>query len=316
MARQITERRFALREASLRVAAAEQRLRPRLMRVGVELKQLRAGACDDIVIDQIAQARPLVGPTGDDRRQRLHIRLRVAAVHAERMQLQHFAGEVLVDARWSAAARQAPSASRVLASGAVGPDRQPVVEIDDHARMLGRCEQHVGKATSNVRPDRFLLERWRQCHCAGFGGRDGEMVGPEMHQPFVHRRLRRQRGFHARCDCARDAEAEVLHEVFLNRKPLQLFLRDALAFRAFFDARAVAVVQAPPRQPAAKREQIVFGRWQCGDRCRRLSLAADLPLHPAARVVRDNAQFTGARAEAEAMRGEGGEREIGHGRSS
>jgi hypothetical protein len=42
VARQIVQRRFALRHAVLRIGATQQGLRPRLVRIGVELEELRA----------------------------------------------------------------------------------------------------------------------------------------------------------------------------------------------------------------------------------------------------------------------------------
>src|SRR3954451_18675643 len=72
--------------------------------------------------------------------------LRVAAVDAERVQLEYLAREILVE---PAAAVDAGHRSRT--------DRGTVVEIEQHRRMAFDRQQHVGKAAEYVRPDRFTL---------------------------------------------------------------------------------------------------------------------------------------------------------------
>ena len=61
--------------------------------------------------------------------------LGVAAVDADRVQLQDLAGEVLVEAEAAA-----------LAGPGMRPDRLGVVEIEQHRRMARDGEQHVAEA--------------------------------------------------------------------------------------------------------------------------------------------------------------------------
>jgi hypothetical protein len=83
--------------------------------------------------------------------------LRVAAVDAERVQLEDFARQVLVDAELAVARRRAPAAT--LSELRPRTDRGLIVEVQDHRRMrLDRCQQ-IGEAAGHVRPDRFVLQR-------------------------------------------------------------------------------------------------------------------------------------------------------------
>ncbi len=219
MAREIVEGGFALSEAGLRVGSVEQCLGAGLVRVGVEREQLPAAAFSLAVADEIAQALAFICPASDDGRERLHIGLRVAAIDAKRMQFEDFAGEVLVDAARSPAAGQTARAARVLRSLAVGADGEPIVEIDDHARMLRRCAQHIGEAAPDMRSDGVFLERGRQRDGGGLGGGDRKVIGPEVHKAFVHGTFAGDGCLDARADGAGHTLAEVLDEILFNREP-------------------------------------------------------------------------------------------------
>ena len=116
MARDIGQRRFALRDAVVLIDLAEQPLRPRLMRIGIEHEA--AGRAE-------LSLPPGKGPAGDDARQRGDVVLRIAAADAERMQLHDFAREIFVQA-----------ALAVFAGARVRPERLLVVEKEQHRRML------------------------------------------------------------------------------------------------------------------------------------------------------------------------------------
>jgi hypothetical protein len=89
MPRDIRERRLALRDAVILVGLAEQKLRARLVRIGVKDK-IAGGPKFSLPSGK--------APAGDDPRQRRHVRLGVAAAEPERMQFHDFAGEVLIQA--------------------------------------------------------------------------------------------------------------------------------------------------------------------------------------------------------------------------
>ncbi len=145
MGGKVAQHGLALRHAFLRVGLAEQRPRPRLVPRGIEEESGRALRSN---ID-----RPH-GPAREHARELGHVGLRVAAVHAQRVQLEDLAGEVLVEAggRRKRGAARAPPRLPALAH------REVVVEVQDHRRVPRRREQHVGEAPGHVRPDRLALE--------------------------------------------------------------------------------------------------------------------------------------------------------------
>ena len=85
-----------------------------------------------------ARRQPTHRPARENLRELLHVLLGVAAVDAERVQLEQLARVVFVQpSRCCPRPRPALRASRARA------DRLKVVEVDEHRRMLRRCEQHV-----------------------------------------------------------------------------------------------------------------------------------------------------------------------------
>ena len=83
---------------------------------------------------------------------------RVAAVDAERVQLQDFARQILVEAApgLSLAGEAGGAAARLREFGA---DRLRLIEIEQHRRMLLDREQHVAELAQHMRPDRFEFEQ-------------------------------------------------------------------------------------------------------------------------------------------------------------
>src|SRR6202012_3530955 len=130
MPRDIGERGLALREAVILVDAAEQPLRPRLMRVGVEDET--AGRAEF----SLPSGKT---PAGDDTRQRGDVVLGVAAANAERMQLHDLAGKIFIQ-----------PAMAVLPRTRVRTERLLVVEKEQHRRMLLDRLQHVGEASEHM----------------------------------------------------------------------------------------------------------------------------------------------------------------------
>ena len=127
-------------------------------------------------------------PAGQRLRERRDVLLRIAAVDAERVQLENLAREVLVDAELAIARCRAPAAAlRELRARA---DRSLVVQVQDHCRMRLDRGEHVDKASGHVRPDRFVLQRTGERQDLRLVGGNGEVVGPEMHEPLAERLLR------------------------------------------------------------------------------------------------------------------------------
>ena len=81
---------------------------------------------------------PRQSPSGENVRERDHVGLGVAAVDAERVQLHQLARVVLVD-----------TLELALGAGAAGRGVLPVVEVEEHRRMMrGRAEQRRGTCRS------------------------------------------------------------------------------------------------------------------------------------------------------------------------
>ena len=70
---------------------------------------------------------------------------------------------------------------------AVGTDRGLVIEIYQHRRVPHHRQQHVGEAAGDVWPDRLADERADHRRDLAASQADGEMVGPEPHQPLAKR---------------------------------------------------------------------------------------------------------------------------------
>ncbi len=109
------------------------------------------------------------------------IRLSVASGRTDRVQFQAFACQVLVEAAMAALARRA-----------VWPNRPGIVEIHQHRRMAHDGEQHVLEPPGDVRADR-LLDEGASSRRHTTPDRDGEVIGPEPHQPLTEGPRRGQR---------------------------------------------------------------------------------------------------------------------------
>ncbi len=126
-------------------------------------------------------------PAGDDVGEARHVVLGVDGAHAERMQLEDFAREILVE-----------TALLPLAGDRVRADRARIVEIDQHRRMGLDRQQHVGEAAEHVRADRLaLVGAADRTHAALVGG-DAEMIRPEPDEPFGEADVGAERGMNAR----------------------------------------------------------------------------------------------------------------------
>ena len=166
-----------LRNARLTVARAHDRLGAWLVR-GVVERELAELAAAGKPVGADRPARECTRESGD-------VLLRVAAVHAERVQLENFARQVLVDAELAIAGRRASVATlRELRARA---DRSLVVQVQDHRGMRFDGGQQVGEPARDVRPDRFVLQCSGEREHLRLVGGDREMVGPEMDQSLAKR---------------------------------------------------------------------------------------------------------------------------------
>src|SRR4030095_6324661 len=116
----------------------------------------------------------------DTPRESRHVGLRVAAVYAQRVQLEDLAGEIFVQAGRAREIRV--GGRRRLESP---PPREGGGEIHDHRGMLRRCEQHVCEISADVRTDRLALEAADDGEDYRLLGRHREMIRPEQGEPLV-----------------------------------------------------------------------------------------------------------------------------------
>ncbi len=117
-------------------------------------------------------------PAGQQARGFGDIGLGVAAIHAQRVQLQQLARQVFVEALLAA-----------LAGARIRADRLRVVQIQQHRRVQRRGLQQIDEAALRMRADGLVLMRPHQTQHAALGGGHAEMVGPELQPALGHRRL-------------------------------------------------------------------------------------------------------------------------------
>ncbi|PAV72329.1 hypothetical protein WR25_08953 [Diploscapter pachys] len=247
MHRQIGQDRGGLRLAVLPVRLAHDRARARLMHLRHEGEVTHRPIGDEA--RRRAAADPADRPAGHRAGEFGHVRLGIAGAHAERVQLHDLAGEVFVEAGAAAALGAQPKR-------AVGADRHRLIEVDQHRRMPLDGEQHVGEAAHDVRADRLILQRAGEADQFELVGRSGEMVRPEMHQPFGEGRRRGERGGGAQAD-------EV--GVIVLREPPGILSRDLL--RAAFFLRGRWGCHDGGRHVGRHRRNRRRG-WWCHDRRR------------------------------------------------
>ena len=143
MARQHLQHRAALLETGIRIVSAD-----------------HASAAAGLVQARIEHELAAVirirrggknAPAGDDLGEIGDVGLRIDGAHAERMQLEDLAREILVEALVA-----------VEAGHRIGADRARIVEIEQHGRMGLDRQQHVGEPAEHMRADRLALIGARQ----------------------------------------------------------------------------------------------------------------------------------------------------------
>ncbi len=188
MARQIAQRCLAFAGTGFGIASPEQHLGPRL----VDLRHEAEAA-------GVRIPQPRDRPAGQDAGKRLDVLLRIAAIDAERVQLEDLTAEILVESLAGAPADQR-----------VGPDRLNVVEVEAHPRMARHGEQHIGEAAGDVRADRLALEGADEAAHHRAHRRNREVIAPEEYQPLEQRRLAGDRRVHPGADLGEEDGAQLV----------------------------------------------------------------------------------------------------------
>ena len=127
MSSKVTQNGFALVNAGLAVLFAEDVLRARLMDNFAELELARCA-----IGETTSLVRASNRPTGNDLGESSDILLRVAAINAQRVQLENFAGEILVEPELLIRA----TAIRAFAELRVRSNRALIVKVDNHGWVL------------------------------------------------------------------------------------------------------------------------------------------------------------------------------------
>src|SRR5208282_3138666 len=121
-----------------------------------------------------AAAAPGKPPPGQNMGKRDYVSLRVSAVHAQRMQFHQLARVVLVY-----------SLELALRAGAAGRSVLPVVQVEEHRRMMRRRAEDRAELAQRMRPNRSLLERPGPDTIQPFAGENIEVVEPERGHYFL-----------------------------------------------------------------------------------------------------------------------------------
>ena len=139
-------------------------------------------------------------PTGQRSRHLDDVMLRVAAVHAQRVQLHQLAGVVLVEtaplsgARRRLEARRRKSASAATPPSTIPGERRmravglalPVVEIEEHRRTVRDRAEQIAELAQRARTnDVAIVRREKEPLLLALVGEHREVILPEIHHHFV-----------------------------------------------------------------------------------------------------------------------------------
>src|SRR5205085_2878754 len=113
------------------------------------------------------------------------IRLRVAAMHAERMQFHDLTRQILVQ-----------TLSKLRASRRIRSNRRTLIEISKHRGMHLGGKQQIFKAPHHVWSDRFGIEGTGEKTDGSILDADGEVIRPEIDKPLKERGWTGNRGRH------------------------------------------------------------------------------------------------------------------------
>ena len=121
---------------------------------------------------------PIYRPSGENLRELQDIRLPVAAVDPEGVELEQLPSVILVQPpRFTPTLLSHPGRRRVRTDGL------EVVEVGEHRGVLSRGEHHVLESAEHVRPDGFsLVATGERRHERLRGHRNAQMIRPEGHQ--------------------------------------------------------------------------------------------------------------------------------------
>src|SRR5688500_3222073 len=216
-------------------------------------------------------------PPGENLRELLHIQLRVAAVNAERVQLEQLARVVFVQAALLAAAAAGTRSRRART------DRLKVVEIHEHRGMLRRRQHHVGKTAEYVGANRLAFVTAGERRDENLRAhRHTEVVRPERDEALDERTFGRH---------AFDEGGSAFCRGDCHQAPA-----------CFLPGRAALLIVA--LGCVTERANGVANRfWRSfGGYLQERRVTLELGVQPAARIARSSA-VAGPRAEAEAVEG-------------
>lgn len=146
--------------------------------------------------------------------------------------------------------------------------------------------EHVGEAPRHVRPDGFVLQRAGEREHLRLVGGNGEVVGPEMHQPLAEGLLRRDGNAVACGDLVEVVRRE------LGAQRAEQALRGG---RVRLGLAAVAAQLGIGLEDLSRRRQ-------AANLVRQWTRAGDLLLQPAARIAARPIELARAGAEAKTIR--------------
>ena len=298
MSREVEQHRLRLVRAALRIAFAHDRLRAgfvqRCDKDGVAVGRARRHQ----PLPRAA-AKPGDGQPGQYLGKGRDVGLRIAGTHPQRVQFHDLARQIFVEPR------RLPPPARADAVGhrTVGPETLRLIEIEQHGGMPHRRDQEIRKFAHDVGADRLELVIAGKTDHRQLVGRHGEMVGPEVDEPFGEGRWRRDR-----IGKPRGGRIDIMGA--------DCGARQALQFGGHRRACAVLLGDII-RRIAAHRSPVVLifdigggdggAAGQGGDRCGGRVIAGQLMQQPRLRVV--GREIVEAAAEAEAV---GGKIKAGH----
>nr|ACN58763.1 conserved hypothetical protein [uncultured bacterium BLR8] len=305
--RQRVQHRERLRLAVLRVFPAEDGARAGLVHRGAEHERAGLRVADHLLqpaalprIELRAARGELRGaaarcdgadaPAGERTREFGDVLLRVASAHAERVQLEDLARQVLVEAE------RAVARGRALREHTVRADGARLVEIELHRRVLLDREQQVRELAEHVRADGLGLVGAGERHHHELVGRHREVVRPEVHEALDERRGCVERRGRARIRGLAKRIAAVLHE-----RQTGHLLRHVVAVAAAIAVARLRRLQrvAQLRALLAERARDLRRAVELGPGERPRLVAGQLLQQPLLRVR--GRRLVGPRAEAEAV---------------
>ena len=140
-----------------------------------------------------AELRPIDGPAGEHARHLRHVGLRVAAIHAQRMQFHQLARIILIQPGVGFLFRIGPprrSDLRALGRRRIRPHAFGVIEVEHHGRTVRHGFKQILKLAQRPRPDYVALEAHQVIrHLLVLAQVHVEVIEPEIGHHFLELRV-------------------------------------------------------------------------------------------------------------------------------